>query len=145
MLPRFLHGSRNREMFEITLKIYKKILNPADAKSFISYLQHGDQLVAEGSFEILCFRGNEGVFFFVAEYFREHSRLLERVADSKIGGARLATLIAALHEYLKRFPDFFPQLRPDIAALRSLARGFDWGRALAALLDDMEKGSGASA
>ncbi len=143
MLPRFLHGSRNREMFEITLKIYKKILNPVDAKSFISYLQHGDQLVAEGSFEILCFRGNEGVLFFVAEYFREHSRLLVRGAASKVGGARLAILIAALHEYVKRFPDFFPQLRPDIVALQGLARGCDWGKALAALLADMEKGSGA--
>jgi hypothetical protein len=143
MLPRFLHGSRNREMFEITLKIYKKILNPADAKSFISNLQHGDQLVAEGSFEILCFRGNEGVFFFVAEFFREHCRLLVRGAQSRVGGERLATLIAALHEYLRRFPDFFPQLRPDIAALQDFARGCDWGTPLAALLAGMDKVSGA--
>lgn len=143
MLPRFLHGSRNREMFEITLKIYKKILNPADAKSFISYLQHGDQLVAEGSFEILCFRGNEGVFFFVAEYFREHSRLLVRGAASKVGGERLAAMIAALHEYVRRFPDFFPQLRPDIVALQAFAGDFAWGKPLAALLADMEKGGGA--
>ena len=50
MLPRFLHGSKNRELFQITLKVFKKILSPADAKSFISYLHHGDQLVAEGLF-----------------------------------------------------------------------------------------------
>jgi prolipoprotein diacylglyceryltransferase len=71
MLPRFLHGSQNRELYLITLKIFKKILDPADAKSFIAYLHHGDQLVAEGAYEILCFRGNEGVFFFIAEFFRE--------------------------------------------------------------------------
>jgi hypothetical protein len=136
MLPRFLHGSQNREMFQITLKIFKKILDPGDAKSFISYLHHGDQLVAEGSYEILCFRGNEGVFFFIAEFFREHSRLLQRVAETRVGGERLAALIAALHEYLKRFPDFFPQLRPDIVALQTRDRG-PWGEALEALLRDL--------
>ena len=138
MLPRFLHGSQNRELYQITLKIFKKILDPADAKSFIAYLHHGDQLVAEGSFEILCFRGNEGVFFFIAEFFREHSRLLQRGAESKVGGERLAGLINALHEYLKRYRDFFPQLRPDILSLRPQDGGGAWGKALAALLLDME-------
>ena len=143
MLPRFLHGSKNRELFQITLKIFKKILNPADAKSFIAYLHHGDQLVAEGSFEILCFRGDEAVYFFVAEYFREHSRLLLRGAESQVGAARLAVLIAALHEYLKRYPQFFPQLRPDIAAMQAKAGGGAWGDALAALLADLDPGAGA--
>jgi HEAT repeat protein len=138
MLPRFLHGNQNRELFQITLKIFKKILDPADAKSFISYLHHSDQLVAEGSYEILCFRGNEAVFYFIAEFFREHSRLLQRVAEGKVGGERLAALISALHEYLKRFPDFFPQLRPDIVALKPQADRGAWGSALAALLRDLE-------
>jgi HEAT repeat protein len=143
MLPRFLHGSKNRELFQITLKVFKKILGPADAKSFISYLHHGDQIVAEGSFEILCFRGDEAVFFFVAEFFREQSRLLVREAEHKEGAERLLTLIAALHEYLKRHRDFFPQLRPDIAALLGRAGGSDWGKVLTALLVDLENGSGA--
>jgi HEAT repeat protein len=139
MLPRFLHGSKNRELFQITLKIFKKILNPADAKSFISYLHHGDQMVAEGSFEILCFRGDAAVFFFIAEFFREQSRLLVREAEHKTGTERLSTLIASLHEYLKRHRDFFPQLRPDIAAMLSRAGGSDWGKPLTAMLDDLEK------
>lgn len=139
MLPRFLHGSKNRELFLITLKIFKKILGPADAKSFIAYLHHGDQVVAEGAFEILCFRGDEAMFFFIAEFFRERSRLLMREAEHERGGERFLPLIAALHEYLKRFNDFFPQLRPDIAALASRAGGNDWGKALAAMLADLEK------
>jgi HEAT repeat protein len=143
MLPRFLHGSKNRELFQITLKVFKKILGPADAKSFISYLHHGDQIVAEGSFEILCFRGDEAVFFFVAEFFREQSRLLVREAEHKEDAERLLTLIAALHEYLKRHRDFFPQLRPDIAALLGRAGGSGWGKQLAALLVDLENGNGA--
>ena len=142
MLPRFLYGSKNRELFQITLKIFKKILGPADAKSFIAYLHHGDQLVAEGSFEILCFRGDEAVFFFIAEFFREQSRLLLREAEHKTGAERLLTLIAALHEYLKRNREFFPQLRPDIAAMLSRAGDSDWGKRLAALMDDLEKTAG---
>ena len=144
MLPRFLSGKKNREMFEITLKVFKKILGPADAKNFIAYLHHSDQVVAEGSFEILCARGDETVFFFIAEYFREHGRLLLRSAESRTGSARLSTLIHALHEYLKRHRDFFPQLRPDILSLRSQAAGAPWGGVLTSLVDDLERPAGAS-
>jgi hypothetical protein len=142
MLPRFLLGGKNRDLFQITLKVFKKILSPADARSLISYLHHGDQLVGEGSFEILCFRGDEAVYFFVAEYFREHSRLLLRSAGS-VSAARMASLVAALHEYLKRYPQFFPQLRPDIAALRSQAGAGAWGDALESLLADLGPVAGA--
>jgi HEAT repeat protein len=142
MLPGFLQGSKNREMFRITLKIYKKILNPTDAKSFISYLHHGDQIVAEGSFEILCFRGDEAVFYFIVEFFREQSRLLLREVECKTGTEKLSTLIAALHEYLKRHREFSPQLLPDIAAMLSRAGDSDWEKPLAALLADLKKYSG---
>jgi hypothetical protein len=141
MLPRFLHGSKNVELFQITLKVFKKILAPADAKSFISYLHHGDQIVSEGAFEVLCFRGDEAVYYFIAEFFREQSRLLVREAEQKTGAERLATLIVALHEYLRRHREFFPQLRPDLAALSDRARGGDWGKPLAALLADLDQGS----
>jgi hypothetical protein len=143
MLPRFLCGSKNRDLFLVTLKVFKKILSPADAKTLIAYLHHGDQLVGEGSFEILCFRGDEAVYFFVAEYFREHGRLLLRGADSQVGAARLAVLAAALHEYLKRYPQFFPQLRTDIADMQAKAGGSAWGGALAALLADLDPAAGA--
>lgn len=139
MLPRFLQGSKDSELFQITLKIFKRILDPADAKSFILYLHHGDQVVAEGAFEVLCFRGDAAVFYFIAEFFREQSRLLLRDAEHKTGSERLSTLVAALHEYLKRHGEFFPQLQPDIVAMSDRARGCDWGKPLAALLDDLGK------
>jgi hypothetical protein len=134
MLPRFLLGAKNRDLFQITLKVFKKILSPADARSFIAYLHHGDQLVGEGSFEILCFRGDEAVYFFVAEYFREHSRLLLRAAAGNVRAARLSGLVAALLEYLKRYPQFLPQLRPDIEALHAQAGAGAWDEALQKLL-----------
>jgi len=142
MLPRFLHGSKNRELFQITLKVFKKILAPADAKSFISYLHHGDQIVSEGAFEVLCFRGDEAVYYFIAEFFREQSRLLVREVECKAGAERLSSLVVALHEYLKRHRDFFPQLRPEIIAMASRAGSSDWGKPLAALLADLENNSG---
>ncbi len=143
MLPRFLHGSKNSDFFSITLKVFKKILSPDDAKGFISYLQHQDPLVAAGSFEILCCRGNESVFFFISEFFRERSRGLMGTLSQPENAEALSKLIAALHEYLNRYPDFFPQLRPDITALRGRAGRSLWGRLLVALLDDLEKGEGA--
>ncbi len=143
MLPRFLQGGRNSEDFFITVKVFKKILSPADAKGFISYLQNEDPLVAAGSFEILCCRGNETVFFFISEFFRERSRSLIRALNRPQSAETLAKLIAALHEYLNRHPDFFPQLRPDITALLGRAGGSLWGKLLKTLLADMGNGSGA--
>ncbi len=142
MLPRFLHGSKNRELFQVTLKVFKKILDPSDAKSLLSYLHHGDPIVAEGSFEVLCFRGDEAVFYFIAEFFREQSRLLLREAEQRTGGERLAMLIIALHEYLKRHREFFPQLRSEIVAMADRAGDSDWGKPLAALRADLEKNGG---
>lgn len=138
MMPRFLLGSRNPELFQITQKIFMKILSPADAKSFIAYLHHGDQAVAEGAFEVLCFRGDESVFFFIAEYFREHSRLLARGSDRRVGAARMTAMVASLHEYLRRHAVFFPQLRPDILFLEEQAGGSPWREPLAALRQDLE-------
>ena len=138
MLPQFLLGSKNRELFQVTLKVFKRILSPADAKCFIAYLHHGDPMISEGAFEILCYRGNEAVFFFIAEFFREQSRLLAREMEQRAGAERLLLLIVALHEYLKRHRDFFPQLRPDIAAMASRSGDNDLGKRLADLLADLE-------
>lgn len=142
MLPRFLQGGKNNEDFLITVKVFKKILSPADAKGFISYLQYEDPLVSAGSFEILCCRGNETVFFFISEFFRERSRSLIQALNRPQSAEALAKLIAALHEYLNRHPDFFPQLRPDITALLGRAGGSLWGKLLTTLLADMGDGSG---
>lgn len=139
MLPRFLRGGRDSDLFQVTLKVFKKILAPADARTFIAYLHHGDQAVSEGSFEILCARGDEAVYFFVAEYFREHARLLLRTAESRVGASRLERLVAALGVYLERFPQFFPQLRPDIADLSQRAGGAAWGGVLTALINGLER------
>lgn len=138
LLPRFLRGGSESDLFQVTLKVFKKVLGAADARTFIAYLHHGDLAVSEGSFAILCARGDEAVFFFVAEYFRERSRLLLRAAEAPTGAARLRGLIAALHEYLGRFPRFFPQLRPDIAALAQEPGGGAWKEAAASLLGDLE-------
>jgi len=140
MLPRFLQGGKNSEDFLITLKVFKKILGPADAKGFISYLQYEDPLVSAGSFEILCCRGDETVFFFISEFFRERSRSLIKTLSRPQSAEALAKLIAALHEYLNRHPDFFPQLRSDITALLGRAGDSLWEKRLAALLDDLEDG-----
>lgn len=134
MLPRFLRGGRGSELFQVTLKVFKKTLSPVEARTFIAYLHHGDQAVSEGSFEILCARGDEAVYFFVAEYFREHGRLLLRGADGRVGASRLVGLAAALREYLERFPQFLPPLRSNILYLRDQARGAAWGKALSDLL-----------
>jgi hypothetical protein len=101
-------------------------------------LHHGDRVVAEGAFEILCWRGDEAVFFFIAEFFREQSRLLVREAEQHVGGGRFVPLIGALHEYLKRYGDFYPQLRPDIVALLDRAGAGDWGGPLRAMMNDLE-------
>jgi hypothetical protein len=138
MLPQFLQGSREPGQFQVTLKVFKRILGPAEAKSFIAYLHHGDPLVAEGAFEVLCHCGGEAVFYFIAEFFREQGRQLVREAEQRGGGERLLTLVDGLYAYLKRHREFYAQLRPDIVAMSGRAGSSDWGGRLAALLADLD-------
>ncbi|HNX98421.1 MAG TPA: hypothetical protein PKK12_12140 [Candidatus Aminicenantes bacterium] len=67
LMPKFNRGSHNREIFAIVVKVFTKILTPADTKVFIPYLRHADPLVVQGAFQILCQRGDETVLYFVLD------------------------------------------------------------------------------
>ena len=138
MLPRFLSGSQNKELFAVTLKFIKKILNPADAKSFIVYLSHADPLVAAGSFEILCAKGNEAMVFFIDEFYKErclrHCQELPDHDNSEV----LAQLAGALQQYLRRYPEFIPQFRSTIIDFNGCENSSPTGKLLTALVADLE-------
>jgi hypothetical protein len=137
MLPRFLCGSRNRELFAITLKVFKKMLNPAGAKSFIVYLSHADPLVAKGSFEILCEKGDEAMVFFISEFFKERCLRHCQELNDRDNSEVLAQLVNALRQYLRRYPEFIPQFRSTIVAFLGYEDSSPAGKLLTDLILDL--------
>ena len=134
----------NRELFQITLKIYQKDPQPRRRQELHLLPAAWRPAGGRGVFrDPLLSRQRGGVFFrgrvFPGAQPPAGAGRREQGRRRKAGDAdrRPARVCEAL-------PDFFPQLRPDIVALQGLARGCDWGKSLAALLADLEKGSGAS-
>jgi ribosomal protein S17E len=138
MLPHFLSGSHSKELFADTLKIFKKMLNPADAKSFIIYLSHADPLVAIGSFEILCENGNEAMVFFISEFFKERCLRHCQELNDRDNSEVLAQLVNALGQYLRRYPEFIPQFRSTIVDFNGFEDNSSAGKLLTTLFADIE-------
>jgi HEAT repeat protein len=61
MMPNFLLGSTQPDIFMITMKILRKIITAEDLKNFVPYLRHPDWLIRRATFELLCLRGNEAI------------------------------------------------------------------------------------
>ena len=128
----------NRELFSITLKIFKKILSTTDTKNFIVYLSHADPLIAMGSFEIICEKGNEAMVFFIDEFFKEHCPRHCQELNERGNSEALAQLVNALRQYLRHYPEFIPQFRSTIAAFHGCEDSSSAGKLLTALFVDLE-------
>lgn len=137
-LPRFLSGSQNQELFAATLKLFKKILSPSAAKGFIVYLSHADPLVAAGSFEILCEKGNEAMVFFIDEFFKEQCLRHCQELHGRDNFEVLGQLVTALRQYLRRYPEFVPQFRSTIIDFNGCENSSPAGKLLTALVADLE-------
>lgn len=72
LMPRFMEGSKNPKIFNVTLDVLKRILTPADATVFTKYLNVDDPLIAFGAYEILCFTGDIFHDSFVLDFYKKH-------------------------------------------------------------------------
>lgn len=77
MMPNFLSGSADPDIFLITLKILKKIITADDLMSFIPYLHHPDFIIRRATFELLCLRGNESVASYIIRFLDEFAARLK--------------------------------------------------------------------
>lgn len=113
LMPKFLRGGRNPRTFAVIVKIFRKILTPADAKCFIPHLTHDDPLIAHGAFEILCHRGDETIQFFIAGYIRRFLEEHDWRTEQEV--TRLADMLDSLRAYRQGYPAIGPELQPDFA------------------------------
>ncbi len=118
LLPRFQQGSKNPRLFKTALDILGKILAPADAKVFISYLADDDKTRAAGAFEIICRRGDLSVHAFLADFFRRVSREIAAGTESQESFSSHAFHYGL---YLQRFPELIGGLLEQIEGLLKLS------------------------
>lgn len=101
LLPRFLDGEKNPENFEVTLGILKRILRPADASMFLSYLRCGKPLIENGAFEILCYTGDLSHQAPIMQYFQDQFNHIPCIQHPQCEELYKLTLI--LRHYFLRF------------------------------------------
>ncbi len=102
LLPRFLDGEKNPENFDVTLGILKRILRPADASMFVSYLRCGKSLIEDGAFEILCYTGDLSHQAAILQYFQDQFNHISCTQLPQCEELYKLTLI--LRHYFLRFP-----------------------------------------
>lgn len=69
ILPRFLQSYKNPKNFRVTVDILKKIVTPVETPMFLNYLKSGNQVLEDGTFEVLCFSGDPAIKTAVFNYF----------------------------------------------------------------------------
>ena len=75
LMPRFLEGKAKMKNFRTTVEILKKVLSPADCRTFLPFLKGQEPTLAYGAFEVLCYRGDEGHFPSLRAFYQEKAGL----------------------------------------------------------------------
>lgn len=101
LLPRFMEGSKNPKIFNVTLDVLKRILTPTDATVFTKYLEVEDPLVAFGAYEILCFTGDIFHDSFVLDFYHKHFNGCDCIDSPECDV--LYDLIRHLQQFLSRY------------------------------------------
>jgi|GEM_PF-537711 len=82
ILPRFLKSYDNLKNFRVTVDILKKIISPEDTPLFLNYLKSGNQLLEDGTFEILCHSGDPAVKTAVINFFEDRIQKIPCIQDA---------------------------------------------------------------
>ncbi len=101
LMPRFMEGSKNPKVFNVTLDVLKRILNPTDATVFTKYLDVKDPLIAFGAYEILCTTGDIFHDTEVLGFYQKHFNQSECTGSPECDD--IYELIRHLQQFLSRY------------------------------------------
>lgn len=112
ILPRFLASHKSLKNFRVTMDILKKILTPDDTGLFINYLKSGNQVLEDGSFELLCFAGDASIKTTVFNFFEDRVSRSECLAKKECDELYHST--SHLFRYLQRNPQLIEEQVNDL-------------------------------
>lgn len=102
ILPRFLSSHKSLKNFRVTVDILKKIMTPKDTELLINYLRSGNQVIEDGTFELLCYAGSDSIKTSVFNYFDERTGKIPCMDHLQCD--ELYRLTLHLHYYLRQNP-----------------------------------------
>lgn len=102
MMSRFLEGSGNPKAFAVTVQVLKRILVPADALTFVPFLDSEDPVIRTAAYEILCACADGEVQEPLLAYFRLQVRSLDCLAAADCDS--LCHLLLQLEKFTQRQP-----------------------------------------
>ncbi len=100
LLPRFLQSYKIRKNFSVTLDILKKIVTPEHTHLFVNYLKSGNDIIEDGSFELLCAVGDPAVKAPVFNYFEDRIPKITCLAEKECD--QLYKLVTDIQQYLEK-------------------------------------------
>jgi len=100
ILPRFLQAYNNPKNFRVTLDILKKIVTPQDVPLFLNYMKSGNELLEDGTFEILCYAGDSSIKTQVFNYFEDRIQSIAMIDEPECN--ELYNLVSNLQLYVHK-------------------------------------------
>lgn len=132
ILPRFLQSYTNLKNFRVTVDILKKIIKPDDAELLTSYLKSANNVIGDGTFEILCHSSDETVKTALLNYFDDRVRKIPCLGEKEC--FTLYQIVSHLSVYLQRFPQFIDEQVTELIELYPLVADISVKHTIIAIL-----------
>ena len=137
LLPRFLSSHKSLKNFRVTLNILKNIMSPDDTGLFLNYLNSGNSIIEEGTFELICYAGDESIKNHIFDFFK--ARLSKIKCLNQPNCDELFLLVSNQNYYLVKNPQLLEEQIPQLIELYPSAKDSRAKQALIAILCKSEK------
>jgi two-component system, chemotaxis family, chemotaxis protein CheY len=108
ILPRYLQSYKSRKNFRVTLDILKKIVTSEHSNLFVNYLKSGNDIIEDGTFELLCAAGDPAIKSGIFNFFEDRIQKIPCLAEKECQD--LYFMVSFLQSYLIQNPDFIDEM-----------------------------------
>lgn len=115
ILPRFLQSYKNVKNFRVTVDILKKIVTPIETPMFLNYLKSGNQVLEDGTFEVLCFSGDPAIKTAIFNYFDDRAPKIPGFREKECYD--LYMMVSHLFTYFRKNPAFIDEQLDELREL----------------------------
>lgn len=108
ILPRYLQSYKNKKTFTVTLDILKKIVTPEHSSLFQNYLKSGNEVIEDGTFELLCYAGDPAIGSTLFNFFEDRVQKIPCLVEKECYDLYMMT------SHLQKYLDINPSLIDDL-------------------------------
>lgn len=108
ILPRYLQSYKNKKTFMVTLDILKKIVTPEHSSLFQNYLKSGNEVIEDGTFELLCYGGDPTIGSALFNFFEDRVQKIPCLGEKECYDLYMMT------SHMQKYLDSNPSLIDDL-------------------------------